>query len=126
MPSSILWTLPVPSTAFLDGGPTFEDRLGREVALRLTYEGDDRDEVARLVFVGVEALRTTYVTACDDSMLVAYDKLVDCGDTDWLAAIRKANTKKKHEIPGLKHLMIYFDDGPCYEAICKSFRVDRG
>jgi hypothetical protein len=30
-----LRTLPVPSTALLDGGPVFETRLGGEVALRV-------------------------------------------------------------------------------------------
>ena len=41
MTINVKWTLPVPSTALLDGGPVFEKRLGREVALRFSYEGED-------------------------------------------------------------------------------------
>jgi hypothetical protein len=57
-----LWTLPVPSTALLDGGPVFEKRLGRDVALRFSYEGeDDARRSGAVVFQGSRAssARTT-------------------------------------------------------------------
>jgi len=40
MITNVQWTLPVPSTALLDGGPVFEKRLGRAVALSFSYEGE--------------------------------------------------------------------------------------
>lgn len=120
-----LWTLPVPSTALLDGGAVFEKRLGREVGLRLSYEGDDgaRRHCA-VVFQGVEAFKCTYYRARDPSMLDAYDKLVDRGSTTWLEEVHTNLTRNGGASRGLVHLMIGFDDGPTYEVVCRSFRVE--
>jgi hypothetical protein len=60
MTPNVQWTFPVPSTALLDGGPVFEKRLGREVALRFSYEGtDDERRTSAVVFRGVEAFKCT-------------------------------------------------------------------
>ena len=83
---SVLWELPAPSSGFLDGGPRFEKRQGRVVAVRFLYELEDGDEKeTAVVFEGVEAFKCTYMTALEPFMLEAYDKLVDRGETDWLA-----------------------------------------
>jgi len=120
-----LWTLPVPSTAFLDGGPVFEKRLGREVGIRFSYESeDDARRTSTLVFVGVEAYKCTYYRARDASMLEAYDKLIDRGPNVWLEEVRANLKKNGGEVPGLVQLMINFDDGPAYEVVCRSFRVE--
>jgi hypothetical protein len=125
MASNVQWTLPVPSTALLDGGPVFEKRLGREVSFRFSYEwGDDARRTAALVFAGVEAFKCTYYRAGDASMLQAYDQLVDRGASAWLTEVC-ANLKKNGGVAeGLIHLMITFDDGPTYEVLCRSFRVE--
>jgi hypothetical protein len=87
MTPNVKWTLPVLSTALLDGGPVFEMRLGREVALRFSYEGeDDERRTGAVVFRGVEAFKCTY-RARDASMLEAYDKLVDRGPSAWLEEV---------------------------------------
>lgn len=61
-------------------------------------------------------------------MSVAYDKIVDLGETIWLIQIK--NRMREHgeglSFPSgppdhLKHLMINLDDGPCYEFICQKF-----
>src|SRR5882724_9409936 len=115
-----LWQLPVPSTALLDGGPVFEKRPRREVALRMSYETDEDERIVALVFEGVEALKVTYDRARADGMLDAYDCLVDQGQTAWLGEI-SGNLKQHGGEPiGLVHLMINFDAGPCYEVICRS------
>lgn len=66
-------------------------------------------------------------------MLIAYDKIVDLGETSWLAEVRnqlrqcgeEALTSFSYTLPDqLSHLMINFDDGPCYEFICESFQVE--
>lgn len=119
-----LWQLPVPSTALLDGGPVFEKRPRREVALRMMYETDEGEQVVALVFDGVEALKVTYDRARGDRMLEAYDRLVDQEQTAWLDEI--SGNLKQHggDVVGLTHLMINFDDGPCYEVICRSHRLE--
>jgi len=119
-----LWHLPVPSTALLDGGPVFEKRARREVALRMSYETDDGEQVVALVFEGVEAFKVTYDRARGDSMLEAYDLLADQGQTSWLSEV--SGNLKQHggDVVGLAHLIINFDDGPCYEVICRSRRLE--
>ncbi|MDB4993133.1 MAG: hypothetical protein JWM74_565, partial [Myxococcaceae bacterium] len=100
------WTLPVASTALLDGGPGFEMRRGREVSLRFSYESGDDVRHTRLVFEGVEAFRCTYYRARDPSMLEAYDKLVDKGATTWLEEVRANLKQNGGDARGLAHLMI--------------------
>ncbi len=122
-----LWKLPVPSTAVLGAGVAFEKRLGRVVALRFSYESesDEQHVDEALVFERVEALKITYYSASDESMLEAYDQLVDLGATPWLAQLRSNLERRKVDAAGLKHLMILFDDGPCYEVVCRGFRIER-
>jgi hypothetical protein len=125
MTATVLWTLPVPSTALLGAGPVFEIRAKRDVAIRFAYEAEDdsRREEA-VVFQGVEAFKCTYYRARDASMREAYDRLVDRGPTSWLAEV-SANLKQNGgQADGLVHVMINFDDGPCYEVVCRSFRVE--
>jgi hypothetical protein len=136
--TTTLWTLPIPSTA-IDDGPHFSERMGREVSLEMTHESDplntdygndSRGDTARevrttLTLEGVEAYKCSYMTACTDAMLPAYDRLIDCGDTDWLRDVSAENTRQMYSPEGLRHLMIYFDDGPCYEFVCRSFRAEQ-
>jgi hypothetical protein len=55
----------------------------------------------------------------------AYGELVDLGESQWLSEISQkvkgyyAKIKKPPRM--LKHLAIYFDDGPCFEIICVGF-----
>ncbi len=119
------WTLPVPSTALLEGGATLEKRLGHAVALRFSYEAEGATRrTGALVLQGVEAFKWTYMGALDASMLEAYDRLVDRGSSPWLREVSANLTQKGRKAYGLVHLMITFDDGPCYEAVCRSFRVE--
>ncbi len=125
MNTNVKWTLPVPSTALLDGGPVFEKRLGREVGLRFSYEGeDDARRSGSVIFQGVEAFKCTYYLARDASMLDAYDKLVDRGSSAWLEDVRTNLKRNGGDAQGLVHFMIGFDDGPTYEVVCRSFCVE--
>ena len=75
-----------------------------------------------LLFEAVEAFKCTYQTSCTAEMFnTAYGKLVCLGATQWFAEIQKANSDGSPS--ELMHLMIVFDDGPCYEFICTGFRV---
>lgn len=121
-----LWELPVPSTALLQDA-RFEIRLGRTCALQFEYEDEDDNTVSvKLLFEGVEAFKCTYLFACTVEMIeTAYDRVADLGSSEWLDAIRKQLGSHGQEAKDLKHLMIYFDDGPCYEFICRDLRIDQ-
>ena len=119
-----LWQLPVPSTALLDGGPVLEKRLRREIALRISYELEDEMETVALVFVDVEAFKVTYDRARGQWMLAAYDRLLDQGETSWLDEITGNLRQHGADSAALTHLVINFDDGPCYEVICRSHRLE--
>jgi len=121
-----IWTLPVPSTALLHGC-AFEILPRRASALRCQYENDSGDVVSlRLLFEGVQAFKCTYHEACTPEMIkTAYDKVVDMGATEWLGSvIGQLLSYGTQNIGELKHLMIYFDDGPCYEIVCRIFQVE--
>jgi hypothetical protein len=124
--TQIVWILPVPSTALLHGC-VFEKRTGRTCALLCDYE-DDSDNIVllQLLFDGVEAFKCTYQGACTpETIKTAYDKVVDVGASEWLSAvIRQLVNNGAQNTEQLRHLMIYLDDGPCYEFICRTFRVE--
>lgn len=120
-----LWTLPVASTALLGTGPALEMRLRRDVALSFAYEGQaDEIHTTSVVFQGVEAFKCTYLLARDKSVLAAYDRVVDAGSSPWLEELRRVLDANGADTSGLLHLMIDFDDGPTYEFVCRSFRID--
>jgi hypothetical protein len=126
-----LWEFPVPSTALLDGC-IFEELPGRACAIHCKYE-DDSGTVAklRLLFDGVEAYKCTYYMAISaEKAHIAYDKVVDVGSSEWLSDINEQLVinlahNLTQNIGELKHLMIYPDDGPCYEFICRTFQVEK-
>ena len=125
--NKILWQLPFPSS--WGGGTKLIELPQRSLALMV--EGGDEGDL-RITFQQVEAYKCTYYLARTDEMLIAYDRLVDMAETDWLIRIR--DRLQDHGVylsapsgpPNqLKHLMINFDDGPCYEFICQSFDVEQ-
>jgi hypothetical protein len=121
-----LWTLPVPSTALFHG-VVFQKLLGRTCSLSCDYEDEDEDDKVvslQLLFDGVEAFKCTYYRACSLEMIEAYDKLTDLGCTEWLNDVKMQLDDSGEDTSELRHLTIYFDDGPCYEFICRSFRVE--
>jgi hypothetical protein len=78
-----------------------------------------------LSFSGVVAHRCIYDVLCEGELItLAYDNLVDLGETNWLAALR-AGSEKVHFGGGksLKHLAIFFDEGPCFEFVCEQVWV---
>jgi hypothetical protein len=117
-----LWELPVPATQIQ--WPNFIERPRRECELSL--ETDEELGVSQRFYIrfeGVEVYRCTYMTSMTAEMIeAAYGKLVQLGMTQWLTEVLKtyrdycahANVAAKE----LQHVMICFDDGPCYEVIC--------
>jgi hypothetical protein len=100
-------------------------RLGREVALRYEYEGPSGMVASEaLVFEGVEAFRCTYHNACDEWALKAYCRIVEVLESGWAQHVALRLRVEDAEATLPVHLAIYFDDGPCYEFVCRSFRVE--
>jgi hypothetical protein len=119
-----LWELPGPLTR----GPIFGTLTGRSCEIAYYIETDDGDRKEALIFEGVEAFKSTYMTARSVDMIkAAYDKLVRVYPSSWLTEIQKNSDpyyRGREGVPRkLQHLMICFDDGPCYEFICVDFKV---
>lgn len=122
-----LWKLPVPATA-LAKGPTFAMLMKRQCEISFHIEGDDGDTPKiSLLFDGVEAYKCTCLTSCTAEMFnTAYGKVVRLESSSWLKDVLKVSEGRSTSPRDLQHLMICFDDGPCYEFICRDFKVVGG
>jgi hypothetical protein len=89
----------------------------RDYVLSIRHE-DTQDE---LHFRRVEALRVTHYRACTTAMISSYDRVTDLGQTPWLVEVHQQLQQAKEPVEGLRHIMLYLDDGPCYEFICHDF-----
>lgn len=118
-----IFTLPVPSTSLLDN-PIFKEELGRTCSITCCYESGIEVITLKLLFKGVEAYKSTYYKACTMDMMAAYDKVNIMDQSNWLNEIKEQLLKSNQTTMDLKHLAIYFDDGPCYEFICQSFNTE--
>jgi hypothetical protein len=119
-----LWKLPVPATALVKG-PTFAVLPKRQCEISFYIEGDSGAATrTSLLFEGVEAYKCTYLTSCSAEMFnAAYGKLVRLAATPWLTELLKTHCQRGEPPKELQHMMICFDDGPCYEIICLGFRA---
>lgn len=122
--AEIIWKMSVPSTSLFQSAK-FSTCLGRKCSLEYSFEGEEDFSVVfeTLIFDGVESFKCTYYKACSLEMIEAYGKIIDVENSDWLSEIRHNLLSYEADSKGLKHLRIYFDDGPCYEFICRSFEV---
>ena len=124
----ILWELPIPPTDLFHEAK-FIQLLGRECELSFSYESDSDDNMISdsLILEGVECFKCTYLTSCTGDMFEqAYGMLIDLGETQWLTEVRTVYEKARRRYlktpEKLSHIMICFDDGPCYEFIGTGFR----
>jgi hypothetical protein len=118
-----MWRLPVPASSLVRG-PSFHAMPKRECSIGYSVEGVDGAPVDEcLIFQGVEAFKCTYLTSCNAAMFtIAYGKLVSLQQSPWLAEVLETYSKAPGEHRQLLHLVICFDDGPCYEFICANFK----
>ena len=122
-----LWEIPVPPT-YIER-VTFTQPPGRLCELLL--ETDEELGVRQrfpIAFYDVVAYRCTYQTSVTVDMIeTAYGKLVRLGRTSWLLDLLKTRREycdaARMPVEELQHLMICFDDGPCYEVICAEVRL---
>ena len=117
-----LWKLPDPSSG--RARVEMHQPGGRACSVICFFDPTQNDGY-ELVFDEVEACKVTFHSACTLEMREAYDQVVELGPTEWLYDILKKLSGEGGDGLGLRHLMIYFDDGPCYEFICRSFRAGR-
>ncbi|MCC6663358.1 MAG: hypothetical protein IT375_06410 [Polyangiaceae bacterium] len=119
-----LFALPEPSTALVGNQVTLAKNPGRQWSLVLEYEPDvaSPERKGVLEFSDVEAFRCTYESSCGPEVIGAYDKLVDVGQTEWLKHAVSNLARRGKPSRDLLHLMILFDDGPCYEFLCRRWR----
>jgi len=129
--STNLWEMPVPVTAIIRG-PFFKVLLKRRCEISFSIEGENGGEKwLSLLFEGVEAFKATYLKALGsvdrELRKQAYGCLVSVEGSSWLGEVKKSYSEycaASHQTPGeLLHLMIHFDDGPCYEIICERFEA---
>ena len=118
-----LWRLSVAATSLMRE-PSFQTLPKRECVISFSVEGPEGfPEEQSLRFDGVEAYRCTFLTSCSAGMFkIAYGKLVSLSRSPWLTEILETYQKNARAPRRLHHLMICFDDGPCYEFICNSFK----
>jgi hypothetical protein len=75
-------------------------------------------------FEGVEAYKCIYLTSCSVEIIkTAYDKLVDCGRSNWLIESEEISERVSGLKKELHHYRIFFDEGPCYELICEKVSI---
>jgi hypothetical protein len=121
--SEILWKIPVPATALIND-PMFSQLPKHQCSLSFEIEDEENEgiELITLLFDGVEAFRCTYLAGLTMEMVnTAYGKLVNLYKTDWLQQIQQTSNERGRPFQELMHMMICFDDGPCYEFICRNF-----
>lgn len=127
-----LWEMPASATTLIRG-PEFTVLPQRRCKIAFSIEGDDGEEQwIALLFNDVEAFRATYLTslgAIDTTLRsAAYETLVVVSESPWLTSITSAHSRycrsADRVCEALRHLVMHFDDGPCFEIICTSFQPE--
>lgn len=123
-----VWKMPVPVTAIYRG-PSLTVLPRRQCEIAFSIEDEREGErTITLRFEGVEAFKCTYLTALGsvdrDLFKKAYGNLIEVENSSWLREIEKARNEYHSRMPQtpkrVRHLMICFDDGPCYEIVCEA------
>jgi hypothetical protein len=119
-----VWTMPIPSTN-AEREPYISKTGYRDYELKFFLVDDDDQECTfSISFKGVESYKCTYLTSCSVELITtAYDKLVDCGKTDWLVEVEEISERVSRLKKDLHHYRIFFDDGPCFEFICEGVTI---
>jgi hypothetical protein len=126
-----LWQMPVPATAIIRG-PFLKVLLKRQYEISFSIEADNGGEKPIVIlFKEVQAFKSTYLASLGsvDKELFreAYGSLISLEESAWFNEIKKAYIEYHAKMPAppkeLHHLMICFDDGPCFELIAESWTV---
>ena len=131
--NKILWKMPEPATAIIRG-PFFKVLPKRQCEISFSIEGEGGGEKWLVLgFDGVEAFKSTYLTSLSSIDMElrrqAYGTLISIDESPWLKKVKESYANycvsARLAPKELLHLMITFDDGPCYEFICATFRAEK-
>jgi hypothetical protein len=126
-----LWKISVPVTSIVKG-PTFRALPKRQCEISFSIEseaGSERTE--SLFFDAVVAFRCTYLTSLNmidpELRRQSYGVVISVGESPWLDKVKENHLQycasAQRTTGELQHLMITFDDGPCFEFVCEGFKA---
>ena len=127
--NTTLWKLPVPVTSIIKG-PSLKVLPKRQYEISFSIEGTDgAEKMQALLFDEVEAFKCTYLKSLgsvnQDLSRQSYGAIISVFDSSWLREVKQSYldycASARLTPRELQHLMITFDDGPCYEFICGAF-----
>lgn len=120
--NKVIWSLPMPSANLMEA-PLLQ-RLPRKVLVATLVFQEESEERFVIHFCGVEAFKWTSLSSCKKEMIdSAYDKLIECGQTEWLLECQEISARVEKP-KSLHHYRIFFDEGPCLEVIGESVSVE--
>jgi hypothetical protein len=126
-----LWKMSVSVTSIIKG-PYFRVLPSRQCEVSFSIESEGGGEKTEaLLFAAVEAFRCTYLTSLGaidaDLRRQSYGAVISVRESTWLDTVRESYIQycasARLTAGKLQHLVITFDDGPCYEFICESFKA---
>ncbi len=122
--ANVLWTFPDPS-APLVGDPHLSP-LGETCLVEFSFQiAERRSEAVSLLFDRVASYRCTLRQALSPPVLRTFQgRLTEITGSAWkdevLAALMDNGTPPSSP---LRHLVICFEEGPCYDFICGGFEA---
>jgi hypothetical protein len=126
-----LWKLAVPVTSIIRG-PSLKVLPKRQCEISFSVEAKDGGEkMEALLFEDVEVFKCTYLASLgsvsQDLRRQSYGALISISESLWLQEVKRSYTdycrSAQLTSKDLQHLLITFDDGPCYEFICSAFKA---
>jgi hypothetical protein len=129
--NTTLWQLGAPVTSIIRG-PSFKVLPKRTCQIAFSVEAKDGgEEIKALVFEDVQAFKCTHLASLGSVSQglrrESYGALISISGSPWLREVNPSYTdyciSARLTPKDLQHLMITFDDGPCYEVICGNFKA---
>jgi hypothetical protein len=124
----VLYTLPEASTSFLKA-PSLQRiaAVFRKSPAKLTIsyrvKSGEETSTENLQFIEPLAHSVYSLFTVPEFASIAYDKVVELEDSDWLKEVRARIESRPSMIStsDLRHLAVMFDNGPYYDFICRDF-----
>ncbi|MGH7957249.1 MAG: hypothetical protein ACREH8_09570 [Opitutaceae bacterium] len=107
------------STAGCEVGPIMHHSPG---LVRVWYDTEGESSIVwtQIEFRSALATRFTPESAVTERMVVAYSRIAEVPESEWIFDIRKATEQKQQQLmPGVRHMMVFFDHHGCLEVVAK-------
>lgn len=129
---SIVYVLPEPSTSILRGPilRRIPGAYGKAPSMStVSYLAKQSGEpvIQELQFLEPVAKMIFSLFAVPEFALVAYDKVIELPDSDWLLEVRAriASRPSRMNPTDLRHFALMFDNGPFHDFVCRGFNQVR-